>query len=172
MVVSKINFILFLKIQGYYLGQQFEGTRLNISVNQRMWMTKHRRIITWGLNLRIWQERLCLLTQGWLQTGQGSTRSDAYLGQLGMWEAKQRETGPVQGKDETYKKRKHFRRRKEMDCEFEEGTAETEWRNKQPIYQCKISGLPWWSMVKNLPANAGDTGSSPAPGRFHTPWGN
>ena len=27
-------------------------------------------------------------------------------------------------------------------------------------------------MVKNLPANAGDTGSSPGPGRSHTPQSN
>ena len=28
------------------------------------------------------------------------------------------------------------------------------------------------SVVKNLPANAGDTGSIPGPGRSHVPWGN
>ena len=27
-------------------------------------------------------------------------------------------------------------------------------------------------MVKNLPASAGDTGSSPGPGRSHMPWSN
>ena len=27
-------------------------------------------------------------------------------------------------------------------------------------------------MVKNPPANAGDTGSSPGPGRSHMPWSN
>ena len=27
-------------------------------------------------------------------------------------------------------------------------------------------------MVKNLPANAGDTGSISGPGRFHMPWDN
>ena len=27
-------------------------------------------------------------------------------------------------------------------------------------------------MVKNLPANAGDTVSSPGPGRSHVPWSN
>ena len=30
-------------------------------------------------------------------------------------------------------------------------------------------GFPGGSVVKNLPANAGDTGSIPDPGRFHTP---
>ena len=33
----------------------------------------------------------------------------------------------------------------------------------------------WWgflgvSVVKNLPANVGDTGSIPSPGRSHMPW--
>ena len=35
----------------------------------------------------------------------------------------------------------------------------------------------WWdfpggTVVKNLPANAGDTGSSPGPGRSHMPGSN
>ena len=33
-------------------------------------------------------------------------------------------------------------------------------------------GLPSGAVVKNLPANAGDTGSSPGPGRSHMPWSN
>ena len=34
----------------------------------------------------------------------------------------------------------------------------------------KEGGLPWWlRMVKNPPANAEDTGSSPGPGRSHMP---
>ena len=32
--------------------------------------------------------------------------------------------------------------------------------------------FPGGSVVKNLPANAGNTGSIPCPGRFHMPWGN
>ena len=32
--------------------------------------------------------------------------------------------------------------------------------------------LPGGSVVKNPPANAGDTGLIPGPGRFHMPWGN
>ena len=32
--------------------------------------------------------------------------------------------------------------------------------------------FPGGAVVKNPPANAGDTGSSPGPGRSHTPWGN
>ena len=27
-------------------------------------------------------------------------------------------------------------------------------------------------VVKNPPANAGDMGSTPGPGRFHVPWSN
>ena len=35
------------------------------------------------------------------------------------------------------------------------------------------TGLPWWlSGKKNSPANAGDTGSNPSPGRSHMPWSN
>ena len=32
-----------------------------------------------------------------------------------------------------------------------------------------IQGFPGGAVVKNPPANAGDTGSSPDPGRFHMP---
>ena len=33
-------------------------------------------------------------------------------------------------------------------------------------------GFPGSSVVKNLPANAGDTGSIPGPGRYHMLWSN
>ena len=33
-------------------------------------------------------------------------------------------------------------------------------------------GFSGGAVVKNPPANAGDTGSSPGPGRSHTPWSN
>ena len=33
-------------------------------------------------------------------------------------------------------------------------------------------GFPGGAVVKNPPANAGDTGSSPGPGRSHMPWSN
>ena len=33
-------------------------------------------------------------------------------------------------------------------------------------------GFPGGSVVKNLPANAGDTGSTPDPERSHMPWSN
>ena len=35
-----------------------------------------------------------------------------------------------------------------------------------------FKGFPGGPVVKNPPANAGDTGSIPAPGRSHTPWSN
>ena len=37
---------------------------------------------------------------------------------------------------------------------------------------CKICGLPGGAVVGSLPANAGDTGSSPGLGRSHMPWSN
>ena len=33
-------------------------------------------------------------------------------------------------------------------------------------------GFPGGGVVKNPPANAGDTGSSPGLGRSHMPWGS
>ena len=36
----------------------------------------------------------------------------------------------------------------------------------------KREGFPSGAVVKNLPANAGDTGSSPGPGRSHMPRSN
>ena len=35
------------------------------------------------------------------------------------------------------------------------------------VLQYKTSGSPGGAVVKNPPANAGDTGSSPGPGRSH-----
>ena len=32
--------------------------------------------------------------------------------------------------------------------------------------------FPGGAVVKNLPANAGDAGSIPGPGRSHMPWSN
>ena len=48
------------------------------------------------------------------------------------------------------------------------------------LYFKKLQGLPWWlsgkesacQKKKNLPANTGDTGSIPGPGRSHMLWGN
>ena len=33
-------------------------------------------------------------------------------------------------------------------------------------------GFPGGAVIKNPPANAGDKGSSPGPGRSHMPWSN
>lgn len=35
-----------------------------------------------------------------------------------------------------------------------------------------VQGFPGYSVVKNLPANEGDTGLIPGPGRSHMPWNN
>ena len=35
-----------------------------------------------------------------------------------------------------------------------------------------LEGFLGGSVVKNPPANAGDTGLIPGPGRFHMPWTN
>ena len=35
-----------------------------------------------------------------------------------------------------------------------------------------MGDFPGGAVVKNPPANAGDTGSSPGPGRSHMPWSN
>ena len=39
-------------------------------------------------------------------------------------------------------------------------------------HQDAVLGFPGGAVVKNPPANAGDTGSSPGPGRSHMPWSN
>ena len=37
---------------------------------------------------------------------------------------------------------------------------------------CALGDFPGGAVVKNPPANAGDTGSSPDAGRSHTSWSN
>ena len=44
--------------------------------------------------------------------------------------------------------------------------------NTQLLKNKKGQGFPGGTVVKNPPANAGDTGSSPGPGRSHMPWSN
>ena len=41
--------------------------------------------------------------------------------------------------------------------------------NKKHIVQKELQVFPGGTVVENLPANAGDTGSSPGLGRSHTP---
>ena len=40
------------------------------------------------------------------------------------------------------------------------------------VLKCILQGFLGGSVVKNLPANAGDRGSIPDPGRSHILWGN
>ena len=42
-------------------------------------------------------------------------------------------------------------------------------KNKTFLYDNAFMGFPGGAVVKNLPDNAGDTGSSPGPGRSHLP---
>ena len=46
--------------------------------------------------------------------------------------------------------------------------------SQQPPWSLKYrsGGFPGGAVVENLPANAGDTGSSPGLGRSHMPWSN
>ena len=44
-------------------------------------------------------------------------------------------------------------------------------RNKEH-QKCIFLGFPGGAVVKNVPANAGDMGSSPGPGRSHMPRSN
>ena len=45
-------------------------------------------------------------------------------------------------------------------------------KNWERIIQTRGGDFPGGAVVKNLPANAGDTGSSPGPGRSHMPQSN
>ena len=45
-----------------------------------------------------------------------------------------------------------------------------EQESRQVLNCIKIEGFPGGSVVKNPPANAGDTGSIPGPGGSHMPW--
>ena len=44
--------------------------------------------------------------------------------------------------------------------------------NLKLLKKIKPRGFPGSAVVKNPPANSGDTGSSPGPGRSHVPWSN
>ena len=48
-----------------------------------------------------------------------------------------------------------------ISIKLEKNKLKTQWR-----------GFPGGTVVENLPANAGDTGSSPGLGRSHMPWSN
>ena len=51
-----------------------------------------------------------------------------------------------------------------MESEWEEGAPNNIYKNAQ--------GFTGGTVVESLPANAGDTGSSPGLGRSHMPWSN
>ena len=57
-----------------------------------------------------------------------------------------------------------------MQCEKEKKTRKKT-TNKTEVNNLP-EGFPGGAVVKNLPASAGDTGSSPGPGRSHMPWSN
>ena len=59
-------------------------------------------------------------------------------------------------------KGKKRRRVRQEPCKWGRGTDSEGWRE----------GFPGGAVVKNPPANAGDTGSSPGPGRSHMPRSN
>ena len=44
--------------------------------------------------------------------------------------------------------------------------------NRKSSKKTYFQDFPGGAVVKNPPANAGDTGCSPGPGRSHTPWSN
>ena len=50
-------------------------------------------------------------------------------------------------------------------------STETLRRTKSPI-KGKAYNVPGGPVVESPPANAGDTGLIPGPGRFHVPWDN
>ena len=43
---------------------------------------------------------------------------------------------------------------------------------RKVLYKGFIGDFPGGPMDKNLPADSGDTGSVPGPGRSHVPWSN
>ena len=45
-------------------------------------------------------------------------------------------------------------------------------RKVECVKKVRIQGFPGGAVVENLPANAGDTGSSPGLGRSHMPQSN
>ena len=48
-----------------------------------------------------------------------------------------------------------------------EASWENTFQNRHSLLKKFLLGFPGGAVVKNLPANAGDTGSSPGPGRSH-----
>ena len=60
----------------------------------------------------------------------------------------------------------------EMISEIDDSSREYPKWNREKRIKKKSSGFPGGAVVENLPANAGDTGSSPGLGRSHMPRSN
>ena len=61
----------------------------------------------------------------------------------------------------------------EQDCMNSGWTWMRDWGTKYYLLRENTSrDFPGGAVVKNPPANAGDTGSNPGPGRSHMPWSN
>ena len=58
-----------------------------------------------------------------------------------------------------------------MNCKKESYQTKKYYQIKSKLRRI-IQGFPGGAVVENLPANAGDTGSSPGLGRSHMPWSN
>ena len=70
---------------------------------------------------------------------------------------------------------KTIKRDKEGHYIMMKGAIQVDDRTIVNIYAPNIrvpQGFPGGTVVENLPANAGDTGSSPDLGRSHMPWSN
>ena len=74
--------------------------------------------------------------------------------------------------------KKRFKSLKKMGKRFEHFSREDMKRCSTSLVvrrmqiKTTMRGLPGGTVVKNSPANAGDTGSSPGPGRSHMPQRN
>ena len=50
--------------------------------------------------------------------------------------------------------------------------SQQSWGKKSSDKKKEARDFPGGAVVENLPANVGDIGSSPGPGRSHMPWSN
>ena len=88
-------------------------------------------------------------------------------------QAKSGQTGPFHG---VLKYSSRGRRSKELSFPLRWRSCDvTESSQQAPTLKYRkysFRGFPGCAVVENLPANAGDTGSSPGTGRSHMPWSN
>ena len=73
-------------------------------------------------------------------------------------------------KPKTYNRYTH-KKEKAIQTQHERQTSNHK-RTEEEGKKKDLQGFPGDTVVKNPPANAGDTGSSPGPGRSHMPWSN